>query len=50
MFYLLPAQALIDDLDALFDGRYQPTPASTSSGTKRSGNDAPSGQGQLDLW
>lgn len=50
VFYLLPAQALIDDLDALFDGRYQPTPAITSSGTKRSGDDAPFGQGQLDLW
>lgn len=56
VFYLMPAQALIEDLDALFNGEYQvnsePQLASSTAAknSKDSGDDAPAAQGQLDLW
>ncbi len=56
VFYLMPAQALIEDLDALFNGEYQfngetqPASIKAAKNSKNRGDETPAAQGQLDLW
>jgi len=58
VFYILPSQALIDDLDALFSGQYDKADRASKNeiadpdATKSTDNsgDASTSQGQLDLW